>query len=204
METIKFKLVSGPAVMLMHNGDLANPFNPFTQELGRLNTAKKKKGADKLAVLAEMARVEFQGGLYHADDIGPFLPAKLVRGALVSGAKMTKGGATVQRAVQCVGGRFKLEYDGPRDREGLWADKSFVHQEMVKVGQARVLRTRPMFTNWSVVVEFAYDPSACAADDLIRWMGDASRFHGVGDNRKNGYGRFTPSVIVAKQALAAK
>jgi len=200
METIKIRL-SGSG-LVMHNGELANPFNPYTQKLKELNILKKRTGVDALETISQMAEVEFQGGLYFDEGIGPYIPAFVARAVLVSGAKMSRGGKTVQRAVQCVGSRFPLRYEGARTREGLWDDKKFVYQAMVKVGQSRVPRTRPIFPDWSCDVEFAFDPDGANRDDILRWMTDGGNFEGIGDNRLNGFGRF--SVAEIAMAAAAK
>jgi len=196
MQTINFRL-TGTGPLLFHNVRLANPFDKYAARLSELNTEKKKKGADKLGVMRQMAAVEWEGGLYHTETdpgvyefVGPYIPGNMVRACLVDGAKMTRGGATVQRAVFIPKAVFPLEFTGPKDLKSMAAETNFMDQRMVVVGQAKVPRTRPIFHDWAVSVAIAYDETAITRDDLVRYMQDAATYHGFGDGRKLGFGRF--------------
>lgn len=210
MEQIKFK-ITGTVPLLMHNGNLADQLNPYTLRMSELNTKKKSKGVDKLAILKEMAEVEWEGGLYHtettgvsADFVGPYVPGTMLRACLVAGAKMSRGGASVQRAVT-VPLLVPLVYDGPKTLDELKADRNFHHSAIVRVAQARISRMRPIFNPpWSVTFEVSFNPNAIARDDLIRYMDDAGTYHGFGDGRTQGFGRFQSQVVEARGRLAAK
>jgi len=201
METMRFK-ITGAAPFLMHNIRLGNPFNKYAQRLVELNTEKKRKGVDKLAVMEQMADVEWEGGLYHTeteewelDFQGPFVPGATVRAALVAGAKMTRGGASVARAVIVPAMAFPLKYDGPKELEALRADKRYWDQRMVRVGQAKVPRTRPIFTGWTADIDISFDPKGIERAAILRYMTDAGQFHGYGTGRLLGFGRFVAQEI---------
>ena len=103
-----------------------------------------------------------------------------------------------------VGAKFSLHYDGDEDamtREDLYADKRFVSNMMVVVARVRVPRCRPLFTNWYFDAEFAYNPEVCKRDNLIKYLTDAGLFEGIGDNRTNGYGRFTVKVMACSEGI---
>jgi hypothetical protein len=161
--------------------------------------------------MEEMAQVEWEGGLYHTeteigsfDFDGPFLPGTMVRASLVAGARMTKGGANVERGVTVPKMGFKLDFDGPRDLQGLREDKRFWDQRMVTVGRAKVPRTRPIFPEWGCIIEIAFDDGAIKEADIIRHLDDAARYHGFGDGRKLGYGRFEATPMASRSTSVSR
>ena len=198
MRMIKFRIESNGSAMLFHNSRLANPFNKYTKRLAELNKKKKSKGVDTLEVLAEMAHVEWEGGMYHSESVGPYVPAEVVRASIIGGAKMSRGGASCERAVTVIGACFPLEYDGPRDLDSLWEDERFVDQRIVGVQRAKVLRTRPIFSDWSLEFTLGYDENAIAYEDLVRYVHDAGAYAGFGDARKLGFGRWRVTHIDGK------
>jgi len=115
--------------------------------------------------------------------------------ALVAGAKMTRGGASVARAVIVPAMAFPLKYDGPKELEALRADKRYWDQRMVRVGQAKVPRTRPIFTGWTADIDISFDPKGIERAAILRYMTDAGQFHGYGTGRLLGFGRFVAQEI---------
>lgn len=200
--TLKF---TGSRMLLMHNVRLANPFDKYSKALAGLMKEKKVKGADQEAIAERIARVEWEGGLYHtATDIGPkatvegpYLPSRAVHQAVHEGAKMTREGAGVREGSIVVGDRCMLEYDGPKSIEEMWAG-GLVDQRIVVVGQAKVMRCRPAFqVGWSCVVRFMLEPEVVDPDRFVTWARSAGAFKGVGDGRLGvfGMGRFDVEAV---------
>lgn len=185
--------LTGTTPIMFHNERLANPLDEYVQRMSALNVQKKRKGTDTLEVLREMARVEWEGGLY-IDKTGPLMPAKMLMGSLVAGAKLTRGGRSVQRAALFTRSGYPLLYEGPRDIGGLWDDGRFLDQRMVRVGVVKVLRSRPIFPEWSVKCGVMLNEDALCVDDLARYLDDAGTMEGIGDARRLGYGRFTVDI----------
>jgi hypothetical protein len=181
MKTFKVT-ISGPA-MIQHNGRLANPRDPYTKALA-VHTKTKCKGANKSDEnLEEQARLEFQGSIYHDDDIGPYIPGDALQTMLVEGSRKAKQGREFV-AVEVEEDRVPLQYEGPRDREGLWKDDRFVFTKSVRVGQARVMRTRPLFRNWSTTFTLILeDGSKVNPSDIQTALDVAGRQIGIGDWR---------------------
>ena len=173
----------------MHNGRLANPLDPFARDLKKLTGKRGKTDAD----LEEIGKREFYGGLYWNSEAGPHIPDMMMQRVVEEGAKKYKLGKAFKSAV-FVEGDAKLDYTGPRDVEGLWADKNFTHQSMVKVGTSKTLRTRPMFQQWEATVKVVYDESVVEESQVVAAMESAGRFVGVGDWRPR-YGRFAVQKI---------
>ncbi len=187
----QIKVVIGGPALIMHNGQLANPRNPYAKAMKEITGKKKKSDEDH----EEMSRREFQGGLYHDDDIGPYIPVDAIRGMLVEGSRKSKQGREFV-SVDVEEDRVPLQYKGPRTRDELWADDRFVSVVGVKVGPSRVMRTRPMFKQWKLAFTVTIeDEASINVADVERALTVAGRVIGIGDWRpgspKGGrYGRF--------------
>jgi hypothetical protein len=185
---------TGTTTTLMHNERLADELSYAAQLMSRLNKEKKRKGVDKLEMSAKISRAEWDGGLYYDDSIGPYIPAQNVHSCIKEGARLTRGGKEVERCVQIATPRIKLDYDGPRDRNGLWDAGIFKDRRGVKVQRARIFRTRPAFDGWSIQFSLLYTTEGIDLDALCKYMSDAGTFIGLGDGRSIGMGRFNVAV----------
>lgn len=189
---IDFNLtLTGTAQLLMHNSRLANPLDPATKALKKYTSKRQKTDEDHEA----LAHLEFLGSLYLDPDIGPYIPGENVFRALVDGAKLTKLGTKVTRGLFIDGAKNPLVYKGSRDAEILYKAGQFLDAS-VKVGMQRVMRRRPMFTDWKVQVEGYIDPSVLEVSDLSTISENAGKFIGLGDWRPR-YGRFTAEIEAA-------
>lgn len=181
--------IVGAAPLLCHNIRLSDPLDPIAQEMKSFSKKRVKTEDD----LFQLARLEFLGGLYVADGIGPYLPGANVEKSIVEGARVTKQGKQVERGLFVTDNEVPLIYHGPRSPEALWADENFRSRMSVKVGQARVMRTRPIFHEWALDVDAQVDPGLLAVDTLQSIVTDAGAMVGLGDYRPR-YGRFTATV----------
>lgn len=181
--------LTGTAPLLMHNVRLANPLDPIKKEI-QSYTSKRKKTDDDLE---QIARLEFIGGLYFYDTIGPYLPNINVEQAFRQGASLTKRGKTIERGLWITDVDIPLIYDGPRDIDGLWADEQFRLVAMVKVGQNRNLRVRPMFKQWAIECEAQIDESVLDLTNLQDIASQSGMLTGIGDWRPR-YGRYQALV----------
>jgi hypothetical protein len=187
-----YKVVLAGKALLMHNGQLADPRNPYAKALKEATSKKKKSDDDH----EEIARREFQGGLYHDDDIGPYIPGDALQAMLVEGSRKSKQGRDFV-AVSIEEERVPLQYKGPRDRLGLWKDDKFVFTKAVRNQQSRVMRTRPIFRDWKVEFTVSIEDDATVnPPDVERALTIAGRQVGIGDYRPGSprggrYGRFS-------------
>lgn len=165
--------------LLMHNGQLADPLNEYAKALKEVTSRKKKSDDDHLNI----AKIEFMGGLYFSDDIGPYLPCEIIDAVLIEGARKKKRGRDFESSVRVVETQVKLEYAGPRTREGLWADKKWRDRRAVVIGMARTIRTRPLFPEWKVSFHIEIFPSAINVSDVREALEDAGMFVGICDYR---------------------
>lgn len=189
MHTVSMKW-TGTRALLMHNERLANPLDPVAKELSAVSGKRNKTEED----FRLMAEIEFRGGLYYDDTIGPYLSASMVEKCMIDSAKREKLGTTFKAAIVCAADRMKLNYKGPRTPKDLWA-KKFYDQRMVKVQTSKTLRTRPCFPEgWSIDVSLVYDPDLLDRDQIMRVAERAGFMIGIGDFRPR-FGRFSVEFI---------
>lgn len=182
-QTVRYKWTS-EAPLIMHNGQLADPMCKWTKLLKKISGKRNKTDADH----EEMARLEFMGSLYLNAD-GPILPSEVVDGIVQTAAKKTREGMTAKSGCFCPA-HARLEYAGPRDAKALWEDENFRFAAMVRVQQAHVVRTRPIFRDWSAVVTLNIEDTLVDVENVDGWMRVAGTQIGACDWRpKNG--RFT-------------
>lgn len=179
--------IKGIAPLIMHNGQLADPLNEMAQALSRL-TSKRKKTIDDHK---EIGRVEWMGGLYIDEKRRPCLPGEVIEGALVSGAKKFKLGKDAKSGIVVLG-NFAVEYDGPKDPDKLWSHGGFLKRAGVKVGTARVIRSRPIFPEWSCKFTIEWDPMVIKDERSLLEIVEAAGQCGIGDWRPK-FGRFEVS-----------
>lgn len=187
MQEILFT-IKGTMPLLMNNVRMANPLDEHTQRAAQVSK-KRTKTLDDHEILAKL---EFLGRLYFDDEIGPYIPGANVHKVLLEGAKAHRLGTTVRAAVMVMEDKLPLQYDGPRDVEGLWK-AGFHDQRIVKVASARTLRTRPMFIQWALSGTIQFDESVLDPDQIERALDIAGRSKGLGDYRPQ-YGRFEAEV----------
>lgn len=192
--------LTGDAPLILKSAQMANPLNSFAKELKSITSKKKKVDAD----YAEMGRIEFYGSIYMHEEMGPVIPGNNIVAAIIAGAKKTKEGPDAKSAVVAAEpGFFALQYDGPRTVEELFADttpratqdaEGFRFTTSVVRARQRIISTRPIFHNWSAVVELQYEAELINLSQLTRWLGKAGTVIGLGEWRPR-FGRFSVKVL---------
>lgn len=186
--------LTGKTKLLCHNVQLSDPDNRFAQEMAQIHSKRKKTDDDRRAI----ERLEWYGGLYIADGMdGPVIPTANIRRCLTETAKITRQGKQVERSVFFTDLFVPLVYDGPRDIDALFKRPEHHDRASVRVGTSRIMRVRPCFPRWALVAEAELLEDVMDLDDLARIVDRAGLAEGLGDNRRNGYGRFTGVVEVA-------
>jgi hypothetical protein len=182
-QVLRYKL-SSSAPLIMHNGQTADPLNKWGRAHKKISSKKIKTDADH----EEMARIEFLAGLYLSPD-GPIIPSYVVDSMLVKAAQKSKEGPMAKSSAFCPS-HARLDYDGPRDADALWADENFRFSKSVRVSQARVMRMRPIFNEWSCIVELSVETTLVNPERVDEWMRVAGTQIGLCDWRPQ-HGRFT-------------
>lgn len=175
--------IIGLAPLIMHNGQTADPLNRYAKAMKEVSGKRKKTEAD----YAEMSRIEYIAGLY-MDEAGPVLPAIMIEATITAGARKSKTGKQAQAGV-IVEKHARLDFDGPRTAPELFADDGFRLSVPVRIGQQKIIRTRPIFHSWSSNIEVSYLSDVLNERDLVTAIRNAGSLCGFGDWRPR-YGRF--------------
>lgn len=186
--------ITGTAPLIMHSDRLANPLDKASQMHKALTSKKKKTEEDNI----EIAKSEWMGGLYHSQQLGPYMPTANIRATLVCGAKLNKLGKQIQRGTLVDCDKVKLEYNGPRDPEKMWENQEYVDCRSVVVQRSRLMRYRPIFPEWGFTTVIFYDENVIDEKDIIASMKNAGSYIGIGDfrpDRGGSYGRFSVEAI---------
>lgn len=194
----------GETPLLMHNARLSSPLNKYAQEIKELTSKTDKNLTDYWRI----ARLEWEGGMYFADPVGPFIPAwNLVRSIQDGGTKF-RAGLKMIEGLSVVGHRLPLLYSGPRTLDEMWRDGEGEYVDMrpagVRTGRTRalILRTRPMFPEWRIEAELVMDPDVLEVAHVQRALRYAGERRGLGDFHQI-YGRFVSAVNVVDREPAA-
>lgn len=143
-QSYSFK-ITGIAPLIVHNGELADPFYAFSQEIKKISGKRKKTDADH----EMMAKLEWRGGLYV--NLGKLIiPSDCFEASLVGAAKLSRLGKDAARGL-FVEDHLVIEGDGIPSSvdetvlDEMYASGKFTFRKGVRVGTAKVMRTRPIF-----------------------------------------------------------
>ena len=189
--TLTQLVITGTTPLLCHNPQLADPDNKWVREIATITGKRKKTEDDRLAI----SKLEWYGGLYTAPGItGPAYPTANIRKCIIQAAKVNKLGRAVERAVMFTKLHVSLDCGKERNLDALFANPDHLHRASVGINASRTMRTRPMFPAWSLAAEIVIITQLLDMDDFKRLAALAGQIEGLGDNRVNGYGRFTVEI----------
>lgn len=181
----------GKSPLLMHNSTLVDPVDPITLEYKRLTSKKPRKLVDE----EQIRRIEWRAGLYWNEELGPHLPARVLHAALIEPARKFKMGAAIERALVVEQFEVALQYDGPRDLDGLWEAGYLDVSSVVLNGRTRTPRCRPKFREWEVEFTALVDAAEVNVDDVQAALKRGGKLTGIGDWRP-AYGRYAFTLEV--------
>lgn len=194
MKTIKTTW-TGIRPLISHNGLLVDPLNPFTRQIKAITSKGSKKLTD--ADHAQRDRLEWEGGLYYDEAAKrPYIPSDNLESCIRAGARKQRLGKNVEAAVLVSDDIVHVEYQGPKDREKMYADPRFTLRKGIVVPATgnRLIRIRPMLpVGWKLSFTLEYDETVVNEESLIKAMQDAGSLIGLGDHRPK-FGRFLVEV----------
>ncbi len=193
METIKV-ILRGTTPLMLKSDRTVDPFDRYVVAMKPLKDKKKKTDEDNHL----LRRLEWESGLYMDDTLGPYVPGWNVIRSLRDGAAMLKKGKDVLRGVLS-GEKIRIDYDGPRDVDGLYKAGFVDVRRIVNNGGGATMRARPRFEKWSLTVPLDFDEHMISRPDLLSAFDRAGKFAGIGEYRpsspKGGqYGRYSVEV----------
>jgi hypothetical protein len=182
--------LTGTTPLVQHNPRLADPGDDITREIKSITGKRKKTDEDRVAI----ERLEWFGGLY-LEDKTPVVPTANIRKCIVEAGKTRKLGKQIGRAVSFVDFTVPVIHDGPKDIEKLYSHPGFrLRATVVNNGQTRIVRVRPKFPAWALVADAEVLEDLIDPHELRDVAALAGVIEGLGDNRVNGFGRFTATV----------
>jgi len=181
---LKFQCkIVGTTPLIMHRGGMADPLDPFTKAIKAISKKRAKTEAD----FEQMAKLEFLGGLYTKDG-KIIIPRGVFKAALREAGKKFKRGKDIVKGIR-IQEDFPLIYPKLDKPEKLWKRKELRFSCPVRVQQAKIMRMRPMFPEWSANIEFYFDETIFNQDEvkaiieecgiscfLMEWRGEFGGF----------------------------
>jgi hypothetical protein len=188
---MKFTLdITGTSPLLMHNPRMVDSCFEINRQIKAITSKRKKTTEDIKAI----EKLEWYGGLF--EENGRVVqPTAKIRKCLINTGRISKMGRFVERAVVFIERTVELVYDGPQDINKLFQMPQFHSRLSVGVGKKRVMRVRPQFFPWAFRCEGLFvEDAGLNFDELVNIAVLAGVAEGIGDNRVNGYGRFTAKL----------
>jgi hypothetical protein len=140
-------------------------------------------------------------GLYYDEELGIYMPAKCLSACFKSAAKKFKlGKASKAITIDCAVGTPLIGFEGMSpallwDVQDKSGNQKHTFCESVVVNRARIMRTRPIFQNWSVKFDLYLNTELLSVEQLHRIIDTAGFEYGLCElrpERATGcYGRFT-------------
>lgn len=184
---IKVNVSIGGDQLIMHNGQTSDPLNVYAKRLKEVTSDRQRKKTDE--GILEMGRIECEAGLYLDAKKRVILPTRVLEAHIAEGARKTKEGK------QALAGMFVdtagiLAYDGgPLTVAQIIDSPEHQLRLSVVVGQVKVMRVRPFFTNWSTTFQVSILEEMVTPSMLRTWLTNGGAFVGIGDYRPR-YGRY--------------
>lgn len=189
MEQLRLKL-TGTAPLMMHSDRLANPLLPETKAHKALTSKRKKVDEDHLAI----ARSEFLAGCYWHQSEKFFIPGANLDATFLAGAKLSKLGVRWKQAALVLEQRVKLLHEGPDTPEQLWEIPRFVDVRGVRVGQAKLMRYRPVFLAWAAQLTVSLNTDVLDIGEAKKAIEDGGKLIGTCEFRPR-FGRFEVAYV---------
>lgn len=180
--------LNGVFPMMLHSSRGIDPTDPINKAKKAISGKMKKTDDDYEA----LAKLEWESSLYLDDKGRVIIPGENVESMLIEAAKKHKLGPKAKAGILC-DGNFPIEYDGPKGVEAMWKDGRFTDTRAVRVQQARLMRTRPIFHKWALPLVVNYRPDQLDKNQVILILETAGSIIGLGDYRPR-FGRFEVSV----------
>ncbi len=189
--------IKGVTPILMHNGGMSNPLNPIVRAI-KSTTKKRLKTDEDLELLAKL---EWLGGLYttqpmnfniqgyNVTDVSaghPCIPDSVLESSIIAGAKKFKLGVQAKSGIRISGNSTLI---GVKTVADLFADPNYMDVRSVKVGQNRVMRCRPIFSDWAIKFTVEYLPEALDEAQVREIVEMTGKMVGLCDYRPK-YGQF--------------
>ena len=177
--------IKGIVPIILHNGRMANPLDPWSKKLKEISGKRKKVDAD----YEQMAKIEWFASLYLDKSDRIILPGMMLEASLVNGAKKFKLGQQAKAGL-FVESHAQLQFDGQElTSEQLWERGDNTLTVACKVAMAKIMRTRFIAHEWAADVAVTFDDSLFNPAQIAEIFEASGMQIGVGTWRPR-HGRF--------------
>lgn len=185
--------LEGVKPIILHNGRLSNPLDPYVRELKTLTSKRKKTDED----LHKIMQIEARAGCYDTPEGNMGLQTAAVFRSIVDSARLDKLGKLVTQAITFADVVEDLLIDGRVvPCEDFLDSPHAIDYRSVKVGMSRTMRARPIVhPDWSSTHKFSLDANILDIDMLTPVISRAGERFGIGDWRPV-YGIYAAHVEV--------
>lgn len=187
LQTAKYRL-TGVSPLLQHNGQLADPLNPFARALKEVTGKRNKTDADH----EEAAKLEWFGGLY-VENGRIVVPGYAMTATLINAAKKRKKGVQAKAGLLCED-NFLVEYDGPEDLDLLWLDERFRDRTLMRVKGSGVMRTRAKFMPWATTIVVSFNDQMLNPKEITTFVEIGGEQVGLLESRPR-FGRYVGQLL---------
>lgn len=188
--------IKGIVPIILHNGRMANPLDPWSKKLKEISGKRKKTDAD----YEQMAKIEWFASLYLDKKERIILPGMMLEASLVNGAKKFKLGQQAKAGL-FVESHAVLEFDGcDLTPEQLWERGENILTVACKVSMAKIMRTRFIANDWAADVAVTFDDSLFNPGQIAEIFEASGMQIGVGTWRPR-HGRFFSEKLGKPEVL---
>lgn len=177
--------IRGVAPLIQHNEQLSDPLNKWTLLVKEISSKRKKTDAD----LIEMSRREWFGGLYLDKKDRVIVPGRNLERMIRDGATKSKMGKVVQAGVIVPEDTLLHFPDEAKSPTKLWEMEKYTLRASCRVNSARVIRSRPIFDEWSLTFAAMIDGDVVNPKQVDEFVELAGKVVGLCDWRPK-HGRF--------------
>ena len=194
MKTLEVK-ITGIRPLVLHNGLMADPTNPYTIAIKKITSKGSKKMTEHDYL--ERDRLEWEAGLYWSDEIGGVaIPSDNIERCLQDGAKKNRLGKDFAAGVFVQESEVEVVHRmSGKTKDKIRAETGYTLRKGVKVQLSRIIRIRPMIpTGWTMQFTVEFDESIVNAPSVLQALQEAGSLVGLGDWRPK-FGRFTVEEV---------
>ena len=181
--------------LLQNNPQTVDRFNPYSKAMKRINDKKTRRTDDDYL---ELKNIEVRAKIYWDDETGIYVPSNWVAAAIAATsfkrAKISK--ADVRAGVFTTEDKLKLDYrDSKKVKtpEDIVKNPDFRLDMTLKQGQVRIVKSVPIFHEWSFTCGLEFDDSVIDTDSMKNIITHVARYGGFGDFRPT-FGRATVEI----------
>lgn len=183
----------GTKAMLQHNERLSNPVDPYTRELKKITSKRKKTDEDLIRIM----QIEARGGCWEDEAGYVGIKTSALYRAILDSARQDKLGKQIERGL-----RFEEKVERLTMHDGrqylcddYLSNPAHIDYRGVKIGKSRTMRSRPIISSgWRATCEFDLLLDVLDLDMLVPSIDRAGELFGIGDGRVLGYGKFKAEV----------